>query len=172
MFTKEYADVFTGDDALARAQGAHRRPLHVVRQSTYVRNPPYFEGMTMTPPGIRPGAGRARARDARRFDHHRPHLARRLDREEQPGRRVAHGARRQPQSEFNSYGARRGNDEVMIRGTFANIRLRTSSRPAPKAASRPPRPAAPPMPIYDAAEEYKKAGTPLIVIAGKEYGTG
>jgi aconitate hydratase len=171
MFTKEYADVFTGDDRWRALKVATGDRFAWSDDSTYVRNPPYFEGMTMTPPGIHPVRGArvlAMLGDSITTDHISP--AGSIAKNSPAGAwLMAHG---QPQSEFNSYGARRGNHEVMIRGTFANIRLRNELAPGTEGGVTATTRGGTPLPIYDAAEEFQKAGTPLIVIAGKEYGTG
>ena len=114
---------------------------------------------------------RARAGAARRQHHDRSHFAGRLDQEGQPGGQylIAHGV--EPQ-DFNSYGARRGNHEVMMRGTFANIRLRNQLAPGTEGGWTTYQPDGEVMTIYDAAMKYKDAGVPLLVIAGKEYGSG
>jgi aconitate hydratase len=171
MFTKEYADVFTGDERW-RALPVPAGDLYTwSADSTYVRNPPFFEGMTMTPPGIQPVRGArvlAMLGDSITTDHISP--AGSIAKNSPAGAwLMAHG---QPPSEFNSYGARRGNHEVMIRGTFANIRLRNELAPGTEGGVTAAAPGGAPKPIYDAAEEFQKAGVPLIVIAGKEYGTG
>jgi aconitate hydratase len=139
--------------------------------STYVKQPPFFEGITAQPPGIR-AIVNARVLgmygDSITTDHISPagSIA-----ERSPAGQwlIAQGVQKK---DFNSYGARRGNHEVMMRGTFANIRLRNEltagqegwwTRQAPDAA---------PVSVYDAAMDYQSRGTPLLVIAGKEYGTG
>ncbi len=171
MFTKEYADVFTGDERWRALPIPAGDRYTWSADSTYVRNPPFFEGMTMTPPGIRPVHGArvlAMLGDSITTDHISP--AGSIAKNSPAGAwLMAHG---QPPSEFNSYGARRGNHEVMIRGTFANIRLRNELAPGTEGGVTATAPGAAPKSIYDAAEEFQKAGVPLIVIAGKEYGTG
>jgi aconitate hydratase len=171
FYDREYADVFKGDDAwraLAVPEGETYAWQH---DSTYVKNPPYFEGMTMTPPGVRPIRGaRALAMlgDSITTDHISP--AGSIPLKSPAGEwLVAHGVERK---DFNSYGSRRGNHEVMMRGTFANIRLRNELAPGTEGGWTCTEPGAKPQFIYDAAMAYQKAGTPLIVIAGKEYGTG
>ncbi len=175
MFRRRYADVYHGDErwrAIAVTGGAtYAWPA----QSTYIQNPPYFTGMTMTPtpPGDISGA-RALAvfGDSITTDHISPAGAIKPD---SPAGRylLEHGVSR---AEFNSYGARRGNHQVMMRGTFANIRIRNRmldnveggfTRYVGPSAS-----GVETMPIYDAAMAYKADETPLIVLAGKEYGTG
>jgi aconitate hydratase len=171
MFTKEYADVFTGDDRWRALKVPTGDRFTWSDDSTYVRNPPYFDGMTMTPPGIHPVRGArvlAMLGDSITTDHISP--AGSIAKNSPAGAwLMAHG---QPPSEFNSYGARRGNHEVMIRGTFANIRLRNELAPGTEGGVTASAPGGTPQPIYDAAIAFQAAGTPLIVIAGKEYGTG
>jgi aconitate hydratase len=139
--------------------------------STYVKNPPYFEGMTMEPPGIRPITGaRALAMlgDSITTDHISP--AGNIPASSPAGKwLVAHGVEKK---DFNSYGARRGNHEVMMRGTFANIRLRNEMVPGTEGGFSATEPGGKPEFIYDVAMGYQKAGTPLVIVAGKEYGTG
>ena len=171
MFTREYADVFTGDERW-RALEVPSGDLYTWSDSsTYVRNPPYFDGMTMTPPGIQPVKGArvlAMLGDSITTDHISP--AGSIAKSSPAGQwLIEHG---QPQSEFNSYGARRGNHEVMIRGTFANIRLRNELAPGTEGGVTATAPGAAPISIYDAAVSFQRSSTPLIVIAGKEYGTG
>jgi aconitate hydratase len=171
MFREQYADVFTGDDrwrALAVPTGER---YAWDGASTYVKNPPYFVGMTATPPGITPIAGArvlALLGDSITTDHISP--AGTIQAASPAGRWLLdHGV---PKADFNSYGARRGNHEVMVRGTFANIRLKNELAPGTEGGVTRTGPDAQPVSIYDAAVAYEKAGTPLIVIAGKEYGTG
>jgi aconitate hydratase len=171
MFRARYADVYKGD---ARWQG-----IAVVggdtyawpAGSTYIANPPYFEGMTMTPV---PPADIVEARplailgDSITTDHISPAGAIKLD---SPAGKylVDHGVSR---ADFNSYGARRGNHEVMMRGTFANIRIKNRMVPGVEGGITLHVPSGKQMPIYDAAMLYRAEATPLVVIAGKEYGTG
>ncbi|HET9013869.1 MAG TPA: aconitate hydratase, partial [Gemmatimonadaceae bacterium] len=171
FFTHQYADVFKGD--------AHWQGLKVPKgetyawqsDSTYVKNPPYFEGMTMTPPGIKPiGGAKALAMlgDSITTDHISP--AGNIPAASPAGKwLIEHGVAKK---DFNSYGARRGNHEVMMRGTFANIRLRNEMAPGTEGGWTATEPGGQPKFIYDAAMEYAKQGTPLVIVAGKEYGTG
>ena len=171
FFKTQYADVFKGD--------AHWQSLDVPtgetyawdQSSTYVKNPPYFQGMTMEPPGIRPISG-ARALallgDSITTDHISP--AGNIPASSPAGKwLIAHGVEKK---DFNSYGARRGNHEVMMRGTFANIRLRNEMVPGTEGGWSILEPGGAPESIYDVSMAYQKKGTPLVVIAGKEYGTG
>jgi aconitate hydratase len=108
----------------------------------------------------------------RRLDHHRPHLAGRLDQGRQPGWRLPAGATAVAPRDFNSYGARRGNHDIMMRGTFANIRIKNQMVPGVEGGVTKFQPTGEEMPIYDAAMKYAESGTPLVVFGGKEYGTG
>ncbi|MBC7893883.1 MAG: aconitate hydratase AcnA [Cytophagaceae bacterium] len=171
QFQREYADVFAGDaewQAIAIPTGDR---YTWDGASTYVKNPPYFEGMTMTPPGIQPIAG-ARVLgmfgDSITTDHISPagSIA-----EKSPAGEwlLSLGV---PKKDFNSYGARRGNHEVMMRGTFANIRLRNELTAGMEGWWTRTTADAQPTSFHAASEGYKAAGTALIIIAGKEYGTG
>ena len=171
MFKKEYADVFTGDE--------HWRALPVPEgdlyawsdKSTYIKNPPYFEGMLVKPAAISDLRGlRALAvlGDSITTDHISP--AGSIQADSPAGKYlIAHGV--QPK-DFNSYGARRGNHEVMMRGTFANIRLRNLLAPGTEGGWTVHQPGDEQMTIYDAAMKYREEGVPLVIIAGKEYGSG
>jgi aconitate hydratase len=170
-FKKRYADVFKGDKFWRSIKTKPTLTYAWDDKSTYVRNPPYFDGMGKTPGGIFNIQGMPPARPVRRFDHHRPHLAGRLDQEGQPGRRLPRRARRRAK-DFNQYGTRRGNHEVMMRGTFANIRLKNEMVPGIEGGFTHHYQTDQPEPIFDVAMRYKKEHTPQILIAGKEYGTG
>ncbi len=171
MFRKEYADVFTGDE--------HWRALPVPEgdlyawddKSTYIKNPPYFEGMKVKPGAISDLRGLrvlAVLGDSITTDHISP--AGSIQPDGPAGKYlIAHGV--QPK-DFNSYGARRGNHEVMMRGTFANIRLRNQLAPGTEGGWTVHQPGDEQMTIYDAAMKYREEGVPLVVIAGKEYGSG
>ena len=171
MFSKEYADVFTGDD--------HWRALPVPEgdlyawdgQSTYIKNPPYFEGMQRQPGAISDLRGLrvlAVLGDSITTDHISP--AGSIQPDGPAGKYlVGHGVQ---QKDFNSYGARRGNHEVMMRGTFANIRLRNQLAPGTEGGWTIHQPSGEKMSIYDAAMKYREQKAPLAVLAGKEYGSG
>ncbi len=171
QFEKEYADVFGGDaewKAIAIPTG-NRYAWDV--QSTYVKHPPYFEGMTMTPPGVAPVA-KARILgmfgDSITTDHISP--AGSIAEKSPAGQWLKSlGVEKK---DFNSYGARRGNHEVMMRGTFANIRLKNELTAGMEGWWTRTAAGAEPTSFYDAAMAYQKAGTQLVIIAGKEYGTG
>jgi aconitate hydratase len=171
MFRAEYADVFTGD--------ARWRSLTVPGgdrfawdpDSTYIRHPPFFEDMRATPDTLQDIRGArvlAVLGDSVTTDHISP--AGSIPPDSPAGQYlIAHGV--QP-TDFNSYGARRGNHEVMVRGTFANIRLRNQLAPGTEGGWTRLLPAGEVMTIYDASIRYKAAGVSLIVLAGKEYGSG
>ena len=170
-FEKEYADVFGGDDAWKAIAAPTGSRYAWDDKSTYVKHPPYFEGITMTPPGVSPIAG-ARVLgmfgDSITTDHISP--AGSIAEKSPAGQWLKSlGVEKR---DFNSYGARRGNHEVMMRGTFANIRLKNDLTPGMEGWWTRMAPDADPTSFYDAAMEYQQGGTPLVIIAGKEYGTG
>ncbi|MFI6896898.1 aconitate hydratase AcnA [Streptomyces sp. NPDC050256] len=177
MFNKSYQDVFAGDAQWQALSIPTGNTFEWDAESTYVRKPPYFEGMTMetTPVSDITGARvLAKLGDSVTTDHISPAGAIKAD--TPAGKYLTeHGIERR---DFNSYGSRRGNHEVMIRGTFANIRLRNQIAPGTEggftrdftqAASAGD---APVSFIYDASQNYQAAGTPLVILAGKEYGSG
>jgi len=171
MFRRRYADVYHGDERWRAIEVTGGATYGWPPLSTYIQNPPYFTGMTMTPaPPKDIGGARALAvfGDSITTDHISPAGAIKAD---SPAGRylLEHGVGR---AEFNSYGARRGNHEVMMRGTFANIRIRNRMLDNVEGGFTRYAPTGETMPIYDAAMAYKMDGTPLVVIAGKEYGTG
>ncbi|HJQ12082.1 MAG TPA: aconitate hydratase AcnA [Gemmatimonadaceae bacterium] len=171
MFKAQYSNVFHGDDNWRGLPVPEGDLYSWDPDSTYVKNPPFFEGMTLTPPGIR-AIRNARALglfgDSITTDHISP--AGSIPASSPAGKwLIEHGVKT---ADFNSYGARRGNHEVMMRGTFANIRLRNELAPGTEGGWTARTPGEKPVTIYDAAMEYQKAGTPLVIIAGKEYGTG
>jgi aconitate hydratase len=171
MFKTQYANVFEGD-ANWKSLPATDSELYAWNpDSTYVKNPPFFDGMTLTPPGVRPIRGaRALAMlgDSITTDHISP--AGSIPAASPAGKwLIAHGVKT---TEFNSYGARRGNHEVMMRGTFANIRLRNELAPGTEGGWTSVSQGGDPQTIYDASMEYQRQGVPLVIIAGKEYGTG
>ncbi|HVY96011.1 MAG TPA: aconitate hydratase [Solirubrobacterales bacterium] len=169
MFTRNYADVFSGDETW-RAVEVPTGDRYTWPDSTYVRQPSFFERMPADPPGVEPIEG-ARALavlgDSVTTDHISPAGA--IKRDSPAGRWLTeHGVEVR---DFNSYGSRRGNHEVMIRGTFANIRLR--NRLVDRAGGYTRHfPDGEETTIYDAAMAYADEGVPLVVLAGKEYGSG
>ena len=171
MFRRRYADVYAGDERWRAIEVAGGATYGWPPLSTYIQNPPYFTGMTMT--AVSPGDivdARALAvfGDSITTDHISPAGAIKPD---SPAGRylLEKGVSR---AEFNSYGARRGNHEVMMRGTFANIRIRNRMLDNVEGGFTRYAPTGETMAIYDAAMAYKSDATPLVVIAGKEYGTG
>jgi aconitate hydratase len=169
MFTRDYADVFKGDDNWRGLDIPAGDTFAWADESTYVRRPPYFDGMPDEPEPVTDITGArvlAKLGDSVTTDHISPAGAIKTD--SPAGRYLTeHGVERK---DFNSYGSRRGNHEVMIRGTFANIRLRNQLAPGTEGGvtvfdgEQ--------MSIYDASRRYIEAGTPLIVLGGKEYGSG
>jgi aconitate hydratase len=171
MFRARYADVYKGDQIWQDIAVTGGDTYAWSAGSTYIQNPPYFEGMSMTAAGltdVHNANALALFGDSITTDHISPAGAIKLD-SPAGAYLVEHGV---PRPDFNSYGARRGNHEVMMRGTFANIRIRNQMVPGVEGGVTRHVPSGDVMPIYDAAMRYKEAGTPLVVIAGKEYGTG
>jgi aconitate hydratase len=171
MFREQYADVFSGDQRWQTLKVPSGDRFVWENDSTYIRNPPFFENVTLQPQplsDILGGRVLALLGDSITTDHISPAGSIRKD---SPAGRylIAHGV---PPEDFNSYGARRGNHEVMVRGTFANIRLRNQLAPGTEGGWTTYQPDGDVMSIYDAAMKYKDAGVPLVVIAGKEYGSG
>jgi aconitate hydratase len=171
MFRTQYANVFEGDAEWRALEVPGGDTYAWDPASTYVKNPPYFEGMTLNPPGVKPITG-ARVLgmygDSITTDHISP--AGSIAAASPAGKwLIEQGVK---PIDFNSYGARRGNHEVMMRGTFANIRLRNELAAGKEGWWTATAPGIEPVPVYDAAMSYQAAGTPLLVIAGKEYGTG
>ena len=173
MFTERYEDVFAGDERWANLETPSGATFAWDPDSTYVRKPPYFDGMAREPEPVTDIAGArvlALLGDSVTTDHISPAGAIKAD--SPAGRYLAeHGI---APRDFNSYGSRRGNHEVMIRGTFANIRLRNLLVPGVEGGFTRDFTAAdaPQTTIYDAAQAYAAAGVPLVVMAGKEYGSG
>jgi len=177
MFVTDYADVFAGDERWQSLPTPQGNTFEWDAESTYVRKPPYFDGMQREPSEVTDITGArvlVKVGDSVTTDHISPAGSIRVD--SPAGKYLAeHGVERK---DFNSYGSRRGNHEVMIRGTFANIRLRNQIAPGTEggftrdftAAGDPAD--APVTTIYDASVSYAEAGTPLVILAGKEYGSG
>jgi aconitate hydratase len=171
MFKKGYANVFKGDANWGAIKTPEGKIYAWDDKSTYVKNPPYFEGMSMKPAAIGDIKG-ARALallgDSVTTDHISP--AGNISKSSPAAKYLlAQGVQA---VDFNSYGARRGNHEVMMRGTFANIRLRNLLAPGTEGGVTVHIPSGEQMSIFDASVKYKAAGTPLVILAGKEYGTG
>jgi aconitate hydratase len=171
MFRATYRDVYTGDEAWRALPVPAGDRYAWDSASTYVKRPPYFEGMTLEPPAVTDIRGArvlAFLGDSVTTDHISPagSIKQRSPAGEYLQRRGVAPA------DFNSYGSRRGNDEVMVRGTFANTRIRNRLVPGVEGGFTALLPEGAAMPIYDAAVAYRAAGVPTIVIAGKEYGSG
>ncbi|GAA3531276.1 aconitate hydratase AcnA [Streptomyces osmaniensis] len=173
MFSKSYSDVFAGDAQWQALSIPTGNTFEWDAESTYVRKPPYFEGMTMETTPVSDIAGArvlAKLGDSVTTDHISPAGAIKAD--TPAGKYLTeHGVERR---DFNSYGSRRGNHEVMIRGTFANIRLRNQIAPGTEGGfTRDFTQADAPVSfIYDASQNYQAAGVPLVILGGKEYGSG
>ena len=171
MFTKGYADVFRGDERWRGIKTPEGKIYAWDGKSTYVKNPPYFEGMSMTPAAtadIKGARALALLGDSVTTDHISP--AGNISKSS-PAAKYLMSQGVSP-ADFNSYGARRGNHEVMMRGTFANIRLRNLLLPGTEGGVTLHIPSGESLSIFDAAMKYKADGTPLVILAGKEYGTG
>ena len=171
MFRSVYASVFTGNEAWQKVRAPDSRRYGWDDQSTYIRQPTFFVGISSTPPEIpRITAARVLAvlGDSVTTDHISP--AGSIPEKSPAGRwLIDHGVKKE---DFNTYGSRRGNHEVMIRGTFANIRIRNRLAPGVEGGMTRHLPSGEPMSIFDAAERYAAEKVPLLVIAGKEYGSG
>lgn len=171
MFTKDYADVFAGDEQWRALTTPEGKTFAWDSESTYVRKPPYFDGMSMTPAPVTDIVGArvlAKLGDSVTTDHISPAGA------IKPGTPAAdylaeNGVDRK---DYNSYGSRRGNHEVMIRGTFANIRLRNQLLTDVEGGYTFNFVKGEQSFIYDAAQDYAAQGTPLVILGGKEYGSG
>jgi aconitate hydratase len=171
MFSRDYSDVFAGDERWQELDVPAGKVFAWDESSTYVRRPPYFDGMPAEPAPVTDVHGArvlAVLGDSVTTDHISPAGAIKAD---SPAGQylTSHGIERR---DFNSYGSRRGNHEVMIRGTFANIRLRNQLAPGTEGGVTVKLPAGTQASIYDASRAYLAEGTPLIVIGGKEYGSG
>jgi aconitate hydratase len=173
MFAKDYSDVFAGDERWTSLPTPTGDVFEWDGSSTYVRKPPYFDGMRKRPAPVEDIAGArvlAKLGDSVTTDHISP--AGSIKPDSPAGRYLTeHGVDRK---EFNSYGSRRGNHEVMIRGTFANIRLRNQLVPGVEGGFTRNllTGSSDPVTIYDASVAYQDAGVPLVILAGKEYGSG
>jgi aconitate hydratase len=171
MFRRTYAEVFTGDERWQRLPMPEGSHFVWDPESTYIRKPTFLEGMTMetgSPADIEGARVLAILGDSVTTDHISPAGSIRAD---SPAGRYLMEKGVKP-ADFNSYGARRGNHEVMMRGTFANVRLRNQLAPGTEGGWTRYQPDDDLMTIYDASVRYRDAGVPLLVIAGKEYGSG
>jgi len=171
MFREQYADVFSGDDRWKLLQVPTGDRFAWDPDSTYIRNPPFFENITMETSPVRDITGArvlALLGDSITTDHISPAGSIKTD---SPAGKYLMARGVQP-TDFNSYGARRGNHEVMMRGTFANTRLRNQMAPGTEGGWTTHQPDREVLTIFDAAMKYKDEGVPLVVIAGKEYGSG
>jgi aconitate hydratase A / 2-methylisocitrate dehydratase len=171
MFRRTYADVYTGDEAWRELDIPEGTLYRWDPGSTYVREPPYFEGMSVEPAPVEAIHGArclVKLGDSVTTDHISPAGAIRPD---SPAGKylIEHGVERK---DFNSYGSRRGNHEVMVRGTFANVRLRNQLVPDSEGTWTVHIPSGEEMTIYEASQRYLAEETPLVVLAGKEYGSG
>ncbi|WP_288937196.1 aconitate hydratase AcnA [uncultured Sphingomonas sp.] len=169
MFRSRYANVYAGDEKWREIDVTGSATYAWPAASTYVANPPYFEGMEMTPKPVTDiieAKPLAILGDSITTDHISP--AGSIKADSPAGKWLTE--RQVARKDFNSYGARRGNDHVMVRGTFANIRIKNEMVPGVEGGMTQYNGEV--MPIYDAAMRHKADGTPLVVVAGKEYGTG
>jgi aconitate hydratase len=170
-FCEKYADVFRGDDRWSEVKGIESTLFPWDSDSTYVRRPPYFDGMSLTPPGLQEIQG-ARVLvmlgDSITTDHISP--AGSIKADSPAGRYLIESG--VEVKNFNSYGARRGNHEVMMRGTFANTRLRNEMVPGMEGCWTQHQPTGDQLSVYDAAVRYRAERIPLTIIGGKEYGAG
>jgi aconitate hydratase len=171
MFRHSYSSVFEGDERWQQIESPAGEMFAWQEDSTYIQNPPYFSDMTREPPGvndIRDARCLAKLGDSITTDHISPAGA--IKQDSPAGQYLL--SKGVPKGEFNSYGSRRGNHEVMMRGTFANVRLRNQLAPGTEGGWTTFQPGGEQMSIYDAAMRYQAEGTPLVVLAGREYGTG
>ncbi len=171
MFQKTYAEVFEGSEQWKKMPIPTGDLYAWDPDSTYVKHPPFFEALTSEPPPLEPIRGAkvlVYLGDSVTTDHVSP--AGVIKKDSPAGRYLVE--RGVGPRDFNSYGSRRGNHEVMMRGTFANVRLRNKLVPGVEGGFTQHLPSQEPMAIYDAAMRYKTENTPLVVLAGKEYGSG
>ena len=171
MFKKGYASVFTGDERWQAVNSPVGEMFDWQDDSTYIRNPPYFDGRSMDVPAVQDIHGArclARLGDSITTDHISPAGA--IAEDSPAGDYLK--SKGIPRSDFNSYGSRRGNHEVMMRGTFANVRLRNQLAPGTEGGWTTFQPDGEQMTIFDASNRYRQNNTPLVVLGGKEYGTG
>ncbi|MDE2351764.1 MAG: aconitate hydratase AcnA, partial [Alphaproteobacteria bacterium] len=170
-FRSRYGDVFLGSPAWRKVKVNKGKTYGWDAASTYVKNPPYFDGMEQKPGAISDISGArilALFGDSITTDHISP--AGSIKKDGPAGKYLIE--RGVPVAEFNSYGSRRGNDEVMVRGTFANIRIKNEMLGGREGGNTLHQPSGEEMSIFDAAMKYRDAGVPVVVVGGKEYGTG
>ncbi len=171
MFTEEYAEVYAGDERWNALEVPEGATYAWDPDSTYVKLPPYFVGMPAEAPEVEDITGArvlALVGDSITTDHISP--AGSIAADSPAGRYLVENG--VPRAEFNSYGSRRGNHEVMVRGTFANVRFRNKMAPGREGGWTTHVPSGEEMTIFDASERYRQEGVPLVVVAGREYGTG
>ena len=171
MFEDGYKNVFSGDERWQAVDSPVGEMFDWQGDSTYIRNPPYFDGMDMNVPPVNDIHGArclARLGDSITTDHISPAGA--IAEDSPAGDYLK--SKGVPRSNFNSYGSRRGNHEVMMRGTFANVRLRNQLAPGTEGGWTTFQPGGEQMTIFDASNRYEQENTPLVVLAGTEYGTG
>ncbi|WP_372612630.1 aconitate hydratase AcnA [Halomonas sp.] len=171
MFRKEYAEVFDGDEVWKAIDVPQSKVYQWSKDSTYIQHPPFFEGMGREPDTVEDVRGArilAMLGDSVTTDHISPAGAIKPD---SPAGHYLKERGVKP-VDFNSYGSRRGNHEIMMRGTFANVRIKNEMLDGVVGGETIHVPSGKQMAIYDAAMQYQQEGTPLVVIAGKEYGTG
>jgi len=171
MFEERYAKAFSGDERWQKVPTTNAVTYAWDTKSTYVKLPPYFDGLTMEPGVVTDFSGArvlAKLGDSVTTDHISP--AGNIRASSPAGKYLIDGG--VIAADFNSYGTRRGNHEIMVRGTFANIRIRNQMAPGTEGGVTLKLPEGTEMSIFDAAMAYQAEGTPLMIIAGKEYGTG
>jgi aconitate hydratase len=171
MFEERYASAFSGDERWQKVPTTNAVTYAWDAKSTYVKLPPYFDGLTMAPGVVSDFSGArvlAKLGDSVTTDHISP--AGNIRASSPAGKYLIDGGVKA--ADFNSYGTRRGNHEIMVRGTFANIRIRNQMAPGTEGGVTVKLPEGTEMSIFDAAMAYEAEGTPLMIIAGKEYGTG
>jgi aconitate hydratase len=172
MYRENYADVFRGDTHWNAIEAPESALYAWDSESTYIKNPPYFDGMTKEAPETVPQIVGARVLavfgDSITTDHISPAGSIKVN---SPAGQYLLSRGVEPK-EFNSYGARRGHDEVMVRGTFANVRIKNALAPRTEGGVTTYLPTGELMSIYEAAMRYRQSGIPTIILAGKEYGSG
>jgi len=171
MYREQYSNVFTGNEEFNQVAVAGGDLFQWQAESTYIQEPPFFQNLTLAVPPVQPIVGArclAIMPDSTTTDHISP--AGNISAKSPAGQHLLE--RGVPRSEWNSYGSRRGNHEVMMRGTFANIRIKNQMLDGEEGGDTVYIPALQKLSIYDAAMRYQADGTPLIILAGKEYGTG